>query len=80
MMNDREKQVLEIVARVAKRDVATLKPEQQLVADLGIDSPKALQLMCDLEEDLKIEMPEDAVGKIVTVADILKVIPVDSHA
>ena len=79
-MNDREKQVLEIVARVAKRDVATVKPEQQLVADLGIDSPKALQLMCDLEEQLKIEMPEDAVGKIVTVADILKVIPVDSHA
>jgi acyl carrier protein len=79
-MNDKEKQVLEIVARVAKRDVATVKPEQQLVADLGIDSPKALQLMCDLEEDLKIEMPEDAVGKIVTVADILKVIPVDSHA
>jgi acyl carrier protein len=80
VMNDREKQVLEIVARVSKRDVASIKPEQQLVADLGIDSPKALQLMCDLEEELKIEMPDDAVGKIVTVSDILKVIPADSHA
>ena len=79
-MNEREQQVLGIVARVAKRDLASIKPEQELVADLGIDSPKALQLMCDVEEELKIEMPEDAIGKIVTVADILKVIQETSHA
>ena len=79
-MNDKEKKVLEIVARVAKRDLASLKPELQLVADLGIDSPKALQLMCDLEEELKIEVPEDAIGKIVTVADVLNLSEVASHA
>jgi len=79
-MSEKEKKVLEIVARVAKRDVSSLKPEQQLVADLGIDSPKALQLMCDVEEELKIEMPEDAIGKIVTVGDIVNLIEVTSHA
>jgi len=79
-MNEREQQVFQIVARVAKREPAGITPEQQLVADLGIDSPKALQLMCDLEEELKIEMPEDAIGQIVTVADILKVIQETAHA
>ena len=79
-MNERDQKVFQIVARVAKRDLASIKPEQQLVADLGIDSPKALQLMCDLEEQLKIEMPEDAIGKIVTVADILTVMQETSHA
>ena len=79
-MNDKEAKVLEIIARVAKRDVAGIKPEQQLVADLGIDSPKALQLMCDVEEELKIEVPEDAIGKIATVADVLALIQVTSHA
>ncbi|MGD0090758.1 MAG: acyl carrier protein [Planctomycetota bacterium] len=79
-MNENEKKVLAIVARVAKRDPASLKPELQLVADLGIDSPKALQLMCDLEEELKIEVPEDAIGKIVTVADVLNLSEVASHA
>ena len=79
-MNEKEKQVLEIIARVAKRDAAGIKPEQQLVADLGIDSPKALQLMCDIEEQLQVEVPEDAIGKITTVADVLALIQVTSHA
>lgn len=79
-MNERERKVIEIVARVSKRDAASIKPEQQLVADLGIDSPKALQLMCDVEEELKIEVPEDAIGKIATVADVLNLLEVTSHA
>ncbi|MCY3019960.1 MAG: acyl carrier protein [Planctomycetota bacterium] len=79
-MTEKEKKVLEIIARVSKRDAAALKPEQQLVADLGIDSPKALQLMCDLEEELKIEMPEDAVGRIATVGDVLALIGATTHA
>ena len=78
-MTEKETKVLEIIARVSKRDAAALKPEQQLVADLGIDSPKALQLMCDLEEELKIEMPEDAVGRIATVGDVLALIGATTH-
>ena len=73
-MDTREQQVLAIIARVSKRDAASLKPEQHLVADLAIDSPKALELMCDLEEQLKIEMPEDAVARVETVGDILALV------
>ena len=70
-MTTTQQAALEILARIAKKDVAALKPEQALVADLGIDSPKALELMCDLEEKLGIEMSEDALARITTVGDVL---------
>ena len=70
-MTTTQQAALEILARIAKKDVAALKPEQTLVADLGIDSPKALELMCDLEEKLGIEMSEDALARIATVGDVL---------
>jgi acyl carrier protein len=73
-MTEMEQKIYGIVGRVAKKDPASLKPEQHLTADLGIDSPRALELLCDLEEAFGIEMPEDAVGKIETIGDILKLI------
>ena len=70
-----QQKVLQIVARVSKRELATISPQCQLVADLGGDSPKALELLCDLEEELKIEIPEDAVSNIQTVGDLLALNP-----
>ena len=43
-----KQKALEIVARISGKDVTELQPEHDLVADLGIDSPKALQLLLDL--------------------------------
>ncbi|HLX61604.1 MAG TPA: acyl carrier protein [Planctomycetota bacterium] len=71
-MNATQQAALEIVARIAKRNSAELKPEHGLVADLNIDSPKALELMCDLEEKLGVEMDEDALSNIATVGDVLE--------
>lgn len=73
-MNDTDAKVLEIIARVTRKEAASIKPEQQLVADLSIDSPKALELLCALEDDLKIEVPEDAVARMSTVADVLSMV------
>ena len=73
-MSELEKKVFEIVARVTRKDVASIKPELQLVADLSIDSPKSLELLCALEDELKIEIHEDAVSKINTVGDILTLV------
>ncbi len=70
-----QENVLKIIAKVAKVDVATLKPELNLVADLKLDSPKALQLLCDLEEELKIDISEDTAAEMNTVGDVLALIP-----
>ncbi len=55
-MTARQEQVIETVAKVARRERDGIKPEQELAADLGIDSPKGLQLLMELEEKLKIEI------------------------
>lgn len=70
-LNDMESQALDILARIAQLPVNELVPEQDLVADLGIDSPKALALLCDIEDECGIEIPDDAVGRMNTVGDLL---------
>ncbi len=70
-MSDMERKALDILARIAKRDAGDLAPGHHLVADLAIDSPKALELLCDIEEECDIEVPDDAVNKLETVGDVL---------
>ena len=66
-----KQKALEIVARISGKDVAELQPEHDLVADLGIDSPKALQLLLDLEDELGIEISDDDAAAMDTVGDVL---------
>ncbi len=73
-MSEIEKKALEILARIAKKDVAELEPAMDLVGDLGIDSPKALELVCDIEDECGFEVPDDAVGEMETVGDLLTVV------
>lgn len=69
-MTTRE-QVLEVLAAVCKKEPSAIKPEHELAADLGIDSPKGLQLLAELEDRLKIEIGDDDAARMVTVNDIL---------
>ena len=70
-MSDLKQKALEIVARTSGKQVADLEPGQDLVADLGIDSPKALQMLLDLEEELEIEISDEDAAKMDTVGDVL---------
>lgn len=61
----------EVLARVAGVDADALRPEQNLVGDLGIDSVKALQLVMQLEDALGIEISDDDASKMDKVGDVL---------
>jgi acyl carrier protein len=50
-------EVFAIIARQAKLDVATLKPELTL-KDLGIASLTAIEVIFDLEEHFDVDFPE----------------------
>lgn len=63
--------VLGLIGAVAGRDPATVAPGQHLMADLSIDSPKALQLLMDLEESLGIEIPDEDAANFERVGDLL---------
>jgi acyl carrier protein len=66
----REK-ALAVLARVAERPRAEIAAEMDLVGDLGIDSPKALELLLELEEALGVEISDQEASSMNTVRDVI---------
>ena len=60
-----------VLARASGRDEADLRPEFDLVADLGIDSPRQLELLIELEEALEVEISDEDAAAMETVGDVL---------
>ena len=57
MTGTTQQQVFEIIAKQAKIDVATIKPESTL-KDLGIASLEAIEVIFDIEEHFDITFPD----------------------
>lgn len=68
----REQKALEVLADVSGVERQDIEPQMDLVADLGIDSPKALQLLVKLEDALGIEISDEEAAKMETVGDVLQ--------
>jgi acyl carrier protein len=60
-----------VIAKVSKTDAAKITPDMELVADLGMDSAKALELLVELEDTLGIEIGDEEAARINTVGDVL---------
>ena len=52
-----QQQVFEIIAKQAKVEVATIRPESTL-KDLGVASLEAIELIFDIEEHFNINFPD----------------------
>ncbi|WP_136090194.1 acyl carrier protein [Auritidibacter ignavus] len=52
-------------------DADEIAPEANLRDDLGMDSLDALELAAGLDEDLGIKVPEDELGDLRTVQDVV---------
>ncbi len=70
-MDSKHEEVVEVLAKITKKDKGAIKAEHELAADLGIDSPKGLQLLTELEDRFKIEIADEDAAKMVTVGDVL---------
>lgn len=62
---------LGVIARISKVDASSITPDMELVADLGMDSAKALELLVELEDTLGIEISDEHAARLNTVGDIL---------
>jgi acyl carrier protein len=60
-----------VLAKVSGLEVARLSRDQDLTADLGIDSPKALELLVELEDALGVEISDEEAARLETVGDVL---------
>lgn len=59
------------LARVSGRPQAEIGADMDLVGDLGIDSPKALELLLELEEAFGVEITDAEASGMQTVEDVL---------
>ena len=71
-MNSRAQETaLALLARISGRPPSEIAPHMDLVGDLGIDSPKALELLLELEEALGVEISDQEASTMETVSDVL---------
>ena len=64
-----DRDVIEIVRRLSRRPVEPA-PESELLADLGFDSLRVLELVGELEDHFNIAVPLNALTHITTVGQI----------
>ncbi|MEM9556867.1 MAG: acyl carrier protein [Acidobacteriota bacterium] len=66
-----ERLARQLIADTCGRPPADLQPEHELLGDLAIDSPKALRLLMDLEDQFGIEVADEDAASLRTVADVV---------
>lgn len=66
------KKVIELFSTMS--DAEQITPGSELIDDLGISSMDVLFLISSMEEEFKIQIPESAIRKMVTVDDVAEVI------
>ena len=68
---DNKQKTFEILANISDKQASEITPEMELVANLNIDSPKALQLLVELEDAFSIEIDDEDAAKMDRVQDVL---------
>ena len=69
-----------IIAEVMNVSEDSILPETVFVDDLGADSLDVFQIIMAIEEEFDIEIPNEAVEKIVTVGDAAEQIKLELSA
>jgi len=67
-----EKELREIIARITEIDPATIRLESNFVADLGMDSMMALEILAAMEKKYKIQVPEEKLSKLTNLKETIK--------
>lgn len=68
---DTKDAALELLSELSGTERDEIRPDMELAGDLGIDSPKALQLLVGLEDRLGIEISDEDAARMNTVGDVL---------
>ncbi len=63
-----------LIADQLGKDVSEIKPESDIIKDLGADSLDVVQMLMGLEEEFGITVSEDEANALKTVADIVALV------
>ena len=79
-MPELETRVTSIVKQQLDVEQAQLVPEANLLDDLGADSLDVVELVMALEEEFKIEVPDEDVENMRTIKDIVDYVGAKANA
>jgi acyl carrier protein len=68
-------ETLEITTELLRKHVdaeRTIRPNDHIQNDLGLDSLGVMELVADVEDRFSVTIPNDVLGDIATVEDIAK--------
>ena len=71
---NRSEIAMSIIAQVTGVSTKSITLEMELVADLDMDSAKALELLVELEDRFEVEIDDDDAATLNTVGDVLATI------
>src|SRR6266545_3240753 len=63
-------QIRTALAQHLKRDVSKVRPQDRLREDLGLDSLAMIELLFKIEEHFDLEIPNEDLSRVTTVADV----------
>jgi len=68
-----EKELREIVAEIVEVEPGEVTLDSDFVEALGMDSMQALEIMAAIEKKYKVQIPEDYLGKIMTLSGLMEI-------
>jgi acyl carrier protein len=74
-----EQKIMAIIAMELEININELKPTTDILADLGSDSIDNISIISHINHDCKINLTEDDVKDVRTIADLTQVVIKQSH-
>ena len=65
-----EPEIIQALAKALKREASTIRPADHLREDLGLDSLAVIELLFKLEEAFDLEIPDQDLPSLTTVASV----------
>lgn len=66
--------VVDLVAEQLGVDKKTIRPESNIIEDLGADSLDVIEMLMTLEDEFGITIPDEKINQIKTVGQIVELI------
>ncbi len=67
-----EKELREIIAKIVEIEPEKITQDASFVEDLGMDSMMALEILAAMEKKYKIQVPEEKLGQIKNLKEVIK--------
>ena len=67
-----EQELRELISNIVEIEPHTITLEANFVADLGMDSMMALEILAAIEKKYKVQIPEEKLGKLQNLSETIK--------